>query len=97
MPSYGHSPLVYACLTLPQSNKTYVLRYTECAGDHRLRFPFALLPPEDLASATLPFPPLVARIALRTLRTLSPVSFRGFFWRGSFSIFCMRERFAAFS
>lgn len=97
MPSYGHSSLVYACLMLPQSNKTCVLQYIEYIGDYRLRLPFVLPPPEDLASATLPFPPLVARMALRTLRTPSPVSFLAFFWRGSLSIFCMRERLAAFS
>ena len=64
---------------------------------YRFDLPFALPPPEDLASATLPFPPLVARMALRTLRTSSLVSFLAFFWRGSLSIFCMRARFAAFS
>lgn len=65
--------------------------------DYRLDLPFALPPPEDLASATLPFPLLVMRMALRTLSTSSPVSFLAFFWRGSFSIFCMRARFATFS
>jgi hypothetical protein len=68
----------------------------ECE-DHRLDLPFPLAPPDDLASARLPFPPLVARMALRTLRTPSPVSFLAFFWRGSLSIFCMRARFTAFS
>ena len=90
-------PLVYACLTLPQSNKACVLWNAEWVEDHRLRLPFALLPLEDLASAMLPFPPLVARMALRTLRTSSPVAFLAFFWRGSLSIFCMREIFATFS
>ena len=65
--------------------------------DYCLDLPFALPPLEDFASETLPFPPLVARMALRTLRTSSPVAFLAFFWRGSFSIFCMRARFAAFS
>lgn len=64
---------------------------------HRLDFPFVLPPLENLAKATLPFPPLVERMALRTLRTLSAVSFLAFFWRGSFSILCIRARFAAFS
>ena len=99
MPSYGHSSLVYACLTLPQSNEHVsfgMLSVSESEG-HRLGLPFAPPPPEDLARAMLPFPPLVARMALRILRTSSLVSFLAFFWRGSLSIFCMRERFAAFS
>lgn len=60
------------------SSGIYLLSVSECE-DHRLRLPFPLPPPEDLARATLPFPPLVARMALRTLRTSSPASFLAFF------------------
>ena len=98
MPSYGHPPLIYACLTvLKKWNMSFgILSVLECEG-YRLDLPLDFRTSKDLASATLPFPPLVARMALRTLSTSSAVSFLAFFWRGSFSILCIKARLAAFS